>query len=252
MQLRGRTIVVAGGTGNVGSHVVRALLASGARVAVPSRSADNVDGLWEYLAEHVGGEELSRLETFVGHSGGDGGSVLVRRIVDAVGAPDGVVASLGHFAPTRSLADADPGALRAVLEDYPVAHHSVARAFLPVMSGGVYLFINGPLAFAPWKGSGAHLVSVATAAQHMLFRALAQELAGGSTAIAELVVHTYVRRRETQPGSAVPADAVGAYVCHLLDRGSSIHGSSVRLESMAMLEAEGVPFPPVAAAQVRT
>lgn len=253
MRLKGQTIVVAGGTGNVGSHIVRALLTTGARVAVPSRSAEKIAGLRGYLAEHVREEGLSRLETLVGtFDGSDVGSGLGGRIVDALGTPTGVVASLGHFAPARSLADTDPAALRGVLEDYPVAHLSVARALLPVMSGGVYLFINGPLAFEPWKGSGAHLVSVATAAQHMLFRALAQELTGGNIAVAELVVHTYLRRRETQPGSAVPGDAVGAYVCHLLERGSSIHGRSLQLDSLGVLHAEGVPLPRRFDAQVRT
>ncbi len=254
MPLTGKTVVVAGGTGNIGSHVVVALLDSGARVAVPSRSAEKIVGLREHLDGRVAGEGLTRLETFLGRFDGvDAGNALVGRIVDTVGAPDGVVASLGHFASAPSLVDADLAAFCGVLEDYPVAHFSVARALLPVMSGGTYLFVNGPLAFEPWAGSGAHLVSVATAAQHMLFRALAQELTGAGTAVAELVVHAFVRDRETHPGSPLPAEAVGAYVCHLLDRrGPSIHGRSLRLDSLAVLEAEGISFPRRGDAQVRT
>ena len=43
--LAGHSIVVAGGTGNVGRYLVRALLERGARVIVPSRTAEHLEAL---------------------------------------------------------------------------------------------------------------------------------------------------------------------------------------------------------------
>jgi hypothetical protein len=145
-----------------------------------------------------------------------------------------VVASLGDFLPARSLLAADAEQLRRVLDDYTIAHFTVARAFLRELQavGGKYIFINGPLAFQPWPDSAADLVSIATAAQHMLFRALSQELAAGPAEVLELVVYTYVRRRETQPGSAVSAEAIGRYVSDLLfDDSQRRHGESIHLRT---------------------
>jgi 3-oxoacyl-[acyl-carrier protein] reductase len=242
MSLKEQVVVVAGGTGNIGTHVVRSLLVAGARVVVPSRSAEKLADLRRYLALRTDERLLTRLTTSVGDFGGKGGEGGVEnQIVDTVGAPDAVVSALGRFVPAESLLDADPALLRAALDDYPMAHFRVARALLPKMTRGTFVFINGPLAFDPWESSGAHLVSVATAAQHMLFRALSQEVGGSDRAVVELVVHTFVRDRETQPGSTLPVEAVGAYVGHLLERApSSVHGSSVRLDSTEVLEAAGI------------
>ena len=72
--------------------------------------------------------------------------------------------------------------------------------------------ICGPLAFNPWVGSGGSLVGIATAAQHMMFRWLAEELEDSEARVVELVIGSFIRDRQTQPQSRLPAEAVGAYV----------------------------------------
>lgn len=67
--LADRTIVVAGGTGNVGTFVVEALLARDATVVVPSRSEEKLEGLRAHLRPRTGEDALRRLHTFVGHLG---------------------------------------------------------------------------------------------------------------------------------------------------------------------------------------
>ena len=248
MPLPTHPIVVAGGTGNVGSFVVRALLERDATVVVPSRSDEKLDGLREHLRQRVDAAALDRLHTFVGDLSDEAETAGLRqRIVETVGRPNAVLASLGTFVATRSLLDASPRELRRALDGYLLAHFQVARAFLPILreSGGTYVFVQGPLAFEPWENSGADLVSIATAGQHMLFRALAQELKDSPAQIVELVNHAFIRDRTTQPSSPLPGEAVGAYAAYLLSGTASeaVHGQSIHLRSLEQLAEAGLDAP---------
>ena len=90
--LEGRLALVAGGAGAVGEGVVRALLAAGARVAVPSRTAERLDALAERLGRPDG------LVGLVGDVGDEAGAVAVRdELVVTAGPPDLVVASVGGW-----------------------------------------------------------------------------------------------------------------------------------------------------------
>jgi NAD(P)-dependent dehydrogenase (short-subunit alcohol dehydrogenase family) len=243
-KLDGSTIVVAGGTGNVGTFIVGALLKHGATVVVPSRSQEKLAGLREHLQRPLDEVALSRLMGIVGDVGDEQDAARVAgRVVAEVGRPAGVVASLGRFLPAASLVAATAADLRQVLEGYTVAHFTVARTFLPGLDthGGTYVFVNGPLAFQPWENSGAGLVSVATAAQQMLFRALSQERSGGPARVVELVSHAFLRDRQAQPGSTVPGEAVGEYVAHLLSGGAGdVHGRTIHLRSPDQLTEAGI------------
>jgi NAD(P)-dependent dehydrogenase (short-subunit alcohol dehydrogenase family) len=152
-----------------------------------------------------------------------------------LGAPDAVVAALGKFVPAPSLISASTDHLRQVLRDYLIAHFAVARTFMPSLQvwHGAYVFINGSLAFEPWKRSGAGFVSIATAAQHMLFRALAQEVEGSRVRVVELVTHAFIRDRQTQPSSSIPGEAVGTFTAYLVsERAREMHAHSVQLRSI--------------------
>lgn len=238
--LNERKIIVAGGTGNVGFFLVKELLKRGADVAVPSRSTRKIEKLESNLAGELDDEQFSRLYTLEGNIGIESSAGELQKILaDQWGTPDGVIASLGRFIPAPSLLDATADELRQVVDGYLTGHFVVARTFLPTLKkhGGTYIFINGPLALEPWEGSGAGLVSIATAGQQMLFKALAQELEDSGAAVAELISHAYIRNRETQPGSPVPGEAVGAFAAHLLmEERSVIHGKSIQLQSMEQLE----------------
>lgn len=201
-------VVVAGGTGNVGSFLVKGLLNAGARVAVPSRSQARLRELADYLKAH-GVDREENLLPVIGDIGSEAGAARVRdEIATAAGAPDAVIASLGTWQSADSIGAATTGQLQAVLADYLIAHFTAAKAFVPSLDakGGSYVFINGPLAFELWPGSS--LVSVATAAQHMLFRAFAQEHENGRAQIVELINRAFIRNRETQPQSTVPGEAI--------------------------------------------
>lgn len=241
-----QTVVVAGGTGNVGGFIVRALLRQGATVAVPSRSEQKIQELKSYLRQHIEATDLSRLHTLVGTVSDEvEGREVIQQITQEVGVPGAVVSLMGSWRPADSLLEAKGEDLDHVFEHYLKAHFGVARTFLPVLNeqGGTYVFINGPLAFEVWPRSG--LVSIATAAQHMLFQVLAKEHEDSPVRIAELVTYAYIRNRQAQPGSPVPGEAVGAYAAHLVsDLSMEVHGQSIHLRSLKLLEGAGLDITP--------
>jgi NAD(P)-dependent dehydrogenase (short-subunit alcohol dehydrogenase family) len=242
--LNDHTVVVAGGTGNVGPFVVRALLERQATVVVPSRSEEKLGGLREYLSQHVDETGLGRLHTFVGNLSDETEATGLRqRITEEAGTPGAVVASLGNFVTTPSILDASEDDLQQVLDAYLIANFVVARTFLPTLkdSGGTYVLLQGPLAFELYPESGADLISIATAGQHMLFRALAQELEETPARVVELVNYAFIRDRQTQPSSPLPGEAVGVLAAYLLSgAGEEVHGKSIHLRSLEQLADVGL------------
>lgn len=250
--LNGRTVVVAGGTGNVGSFIVGSLLRAGAEVAVPSRSVEKLAALRQHVESRAEGTEADRLHLYEGDIGNQAwAQEFLREVCGQHGRITGAIASLGRFQDAPSLLTADPQKLGQVLADYLLAHFNAARLFLPSLlesGGGHYLLINGPLAVTPWKGAG--LVSIATAAQQMLFKSLCLELDGQDIAIFELMHRAFVRDRATVPGSGLPAEAVGDYTAYLMSgRARHLSGSTLELASLEPLYAAGLtPRPSVATA----
>ena len=237
MRLHGRSVVVAGGTGNVGGFVVASLLDRGATVVVPSRSEEKLVELRSFL-EGRGLDGSDRLVTLVGDLSDEAQATELRKqIEEEVAGIDGAVASLGEWRSAPSVLSASSADLEVVLQGYLLAHFRVARLLLPAFGeSGSYVFINGPLAFDVWPDSGSAFVSIATAGQHMLFRALAQEFEGSGVQVNELVSHAFIRDRTTQPGSPLSGDDVGAFAAGLLSGASGLHGESVRLRSREQVE----------------
>jgi NAD(P)-dependent dehydrogenase (short-subunit alcohol dehydrogenase family) len=237
-RLNDAMVVVAGGTGNVGSHVVRALLADGARVVVPSRSPEKLQDLVQYIASRVPAAALENLIALVGDVGEEADAQRVAdQIVAELGVPTAVFASLGRFTPAPRLLESHAHTLQQVLRDYVTAHFATARAFLPHMRNAKskYVFVNGPLAFEPWEHTASGLVSIATAGQHMLFRALAQELKAESPQLIELVIYSFLRNRETQPGATVSGEDTGAFTADLVAGAvRASHGESIHLRTSVL------------------
>jgi NAD(P)-dependent dehydrogenase (short-subunit alcohol dehydrogenase family) len=250
-----QTVVVAGATGNVGPFVVRSLLEREASVVVSSRSAEKLEGLREHLSRHLDEARLDRLHAFVGDLGDEAeATALQRRIAEEAGPPDAVVASMGAYVTTPSLLDATAADLQRALGAAVLAHHCVARTFLPAVrdSGGTYMLIQGPLAFELHPQLGTDLISIATAAQHVLFRALARQLDADAARVVELVIHTYIRDRQTSPGAALTGEAVGQYAAQLLcGAGPDIHGRSIQLRAPEQLADVGLATAPAAIGQRR-
>jgi NAD(P)-dependent dehydrogenase (short-subunit alcohol dehydrogenase family) len=235
VELNGRTALVAGGTGHVGAHLTRELLLAGARVVVPSRSAEKLRQLRETLARPLG-ERLIGLE---GDVSNPKLAVRVREQAEqlAGGPIDAVVASLGGFVAAESVLSAPLEDLERAVRGYLYAHFVVAGTFLPHLAdrGGAYVSINGPLAWHPsFPGTG--LVSIASAAQAMLAKVLMQETAGTKARINEVVLYSAFGWGDAEKRNTVTGEDIGRYIAFLVsDAGSEIRGQTLHLKTPADL-----------------
>ena len=234
--LQGKRILIAGGAGKVGRHLVQAQLAAGATAIVPSRNPSKLDA----LEGSIGEDGRARFVRVVGDITDPNEAA---QILERAGPLDGAVASLGEVVMAPEILNASESDLRKTLDGYVVAHFAAARALLPVLRerGGGYVTINGPLAF-DLRLPGAGLVSVATAAQAMLARVLMQDPANASVRINEVVIYSSFGWGNDDANLVSGAD-IGRYVAYLLsDRGAAIRGETIHLRSRDMIPGDLVPF----------
>ena len=227
--LKDARILIAGGTGNVGRHLVAAVLAAGGTAIVPSRTAAKFGALEREHAAHAG-----RLVPLVGDITDPQGSA---DLVGRASPIHGAVASLspGSFVGAPSILKAPIADLRRVLDGYLTAHFTVAQSVIPALErlGGSYVTIDGLLAFESYPGTG--LVSVATAGQAMLARVLMQELAESRVRVNELVLYSSFGSGYEHENVITGAD-IGNYVAYLLSsRAAGVRGQSIHLKSREQL-----------------
>lgn len=228
----GRTVVVAGGTGNVGRVLTTAFLRAGATVVVPSRSAAKI---MELRAE-IGQADSERLITIEASIGDETDAPrLVEQIVSEAGPIDAAVATLGRFVPTPSLMDASVVELQQVVDGYLIGHLVAAKTLIPALRPkGSYTLINGPLAFEPMFPN-ASLVSTVTASQAMLARVLFEQ--AEPVRVNELVLYTPFGWGDEKRRGAVSQEEVARYTSYLAsDHAAEIRGRTIHLDSLAPLE----------------
>jgi NAD(P)-dependent dehydrogenase (short-subunit alcohol dehydrogenase family) len=215
-------VLVAGGAGGVGEGIVRAVLAAGHVVVVPSRSEARL----ERLRADVPAGAPGQLVTLTGQIGTIDGAIAIRdRIARDIGRIDALVPCLGGWW-EGSLLEVAPEVWDAVMDEMLRTHYVFAHVFLPVVrrqpGGGRYIAIGGGAAYHPI--ARASLVSIAAAAQLMFTRALHREIDEPGVDVLELVVDGPVRTRDSAGIAAadwITADDVGRIVVDLVDRGRS-------------------------------
>lgn len=232
MTLYGKTVLIAGGAGEVGEGLVRAFLTEGATVVVPSRSEKNLRALRSSL-KHDGS-----LITKPADVGTETEAALLRDwIDDEVGPLDAVVASLGGWWQGQPLTNVSLDTWHEVLDMGLTTHFNVAKTFIPVLAGRPgtsYTFINGVAGLNPIPGAG--LISVSSAGQFMLKDVMAAE--NDTVRINTLVLATPVRTRSHPDGEEdwLTADDAGAYAVFLAsDAAKDQHGDTIVFESRDQL-----------------
>jgi len=168
--LAGHAYVVTGGTGTLGRAVAGTLLAHGARVAVPFRSAER----WKEVERHLGGGDRvwaaaaditdpSATQQFVDEA--------ARRL----GRLDGAAALAGAYAGSGRFEQAPDTEWPAMMAANLTPAFTVCRAALPhlLKQGGSVVTVASKLALD--GGAGAAAYAVSKAAVVALTRALAAE-----------------------------------------------------------------------------
>lgn len=234
LSLNGKRILVAGGTGEVGEGVVRAMLQRGAIAIVSSRSEDRLDA----LRDRLGDLATDRLVTHVVNVGTEEGAAALRDWIAArVGSLDGVVASLGGWWQGQSLTRVSLELWNRLLDMGLTAHFILAKTFIPVLaerSGSSYTLINGAGGLSAVQKAGP--ISVSAAAQLMLKDVLAEE--NPIVRINSLVLATPVRTRSRPdgPDSWLTADDAGTYAAYLAsDQAIDVRGETIVFRDRSQL-----------------
>ncbi|KAL4422615.1 hypothetical protein ABPG75_008812 [Micractinium tetrahymenae] len=191
--LKGKVCVVGGGSGTVGSGIVRQLVLEGATVIAPLRRPEQVDQL---KAECLGAPLDNLMPVVVGISSEDFCQQFVGGCLQRYGRIDHAVSCFGGFSEGGLLTDQSVEELYRVIGDCATTHFIFAKHVLPAMkpeTGSSFLFITG--------GAGERCVtpesSLYTVAQSMLYGIIAAAQAQYAEApfqVCELRLNTFFKR----------------------------------------------------------
>ena len=226
--LSGRHVLIPGGTGAVGEGAVRAYLAAGADVLVPTRSQERADEFGRLVGDTAAG----RLHLVVHDYTTFGGAAeLVATMEERLGGVDDVVAPIGGWWAGKPLWEISEGDWQEAFTGLTTTHMAVARAALPRLKAeGTYSLVVGASADVPVPGSG--LVSMEQAALLMMQRVLAAEAAGGKRVFA-LVLGPVQTRAASGAPDWITADQVGSVA--VAASASTVGGRELRLGNQAEL-----------------
>ncbi|MEU8612630.1 SDR family oxidoreductase [Actinoplanes sp. NPDC048791] len=181
--LPGHRVLVPGGTGAVGEGVVRAFLAAGAEVIVPTRSKERSEEFRDLLGAAADEHLHLIVHDYTTFAGAED---LVEQVVRFRGGLDSVVAPIGGWWQGRGLTEITEGDWSDAFTGLATAHMAVLRAALPRLgSTGAYTVVVGDSATWPVPRSG--LVSMEQAAVLMMQRVAAAE-AGASRRVYAMVL----------------------------------------------------------------
>lgn len=220
-----KTVLVAGGAGEVGEGIVRQLLSRGHRVLVQSRRLKKI----QELAERLGNPE-----DLIAIAGDIQTERDMESLQDAIGETgyelDGVVASIGSWWSGPNLVDLDLLTYQHVMNERLTTHFLIAKAFLADLqdrAGASYLFIHSAAGYIPIPGSGP--VSIAGAAQAMMKDVFAKELEGKAVRVNQLTMMGSIgtRSHPNPDPEGLTNDDVGRYVAYLVEA-DSVRGETIK------------------------
>ena len=214
--LKGKTVLLAGGAGNVGEGMTAALLDRGATVVVPSRSPEKLAALRDYVGPRQ--KSLVTVETDVSDEAR--AAKLVEDVLREQGPIELCIASLGGWWKGPDLVDIDAQTFSRVVSSTLLAHFVCARSVLSAMRArrqGTYVFIGGPggVTFVP----NSSPIIVAGTAQLTMAQAFARELRPHGVRVLQLFVakiRTRERGRGPAPGWMTPED-IGHHIVDIHD-----------------------------------
>lgn len=213
--LENRTIVIGGGTGDVGVEITAKLLASGATVIALIRSIARAKAFGDHPRLHLI-EDFPEDEAAVHR---------VRSSLAGFGLIHGAVASLGPWFHGPALTELPLEDWEHMVTSSLTSHYLFARAVVPSLkNSGQYVMINGAGALQPIPHSG--VVSVLAHAQIMLGQVLAAE--NPATKVHTLMLRSIIatRARPQHDPTWISASEVGEMVAWLVSPQGRLTGSS--------------------------
>ena len=224
------TIVVIGGTGNVGEGVVRSFLKAGANVIVPSRTENRLSQLKGQIEDALRPKLFGVTDDT---SSFEGMRAVAQQIARSNGSVDHVVASLGGWWQGKPVWDVSESEFQQDFAQNIGLHFGAARAFAPVMSqGGSYTFIAGLSAIMPMPG--VSLVGMYGGAQLMLARSLQADLDDAARVNTLVLGVVMSRNRRAGRPEWISADDAGDAAVRLAL--SNVRDSIVRLDDKQTAE----------------
>lgn len=213
-----RTAIVAGGTGGIGEGIVRALIAGGWQVFVPSRGPDHGERLRSYLGtlgpgrlELVPADLSSALEV----------SRFRQSTLAATGSLELVVVSVGSSYYGYSLHKIPESDWNRIVQENLSTHFHLQHELLGQLHSqnrGTYITLTGPEADFAHPETG--LMSILAAAQKMMARVEAVEAMGTGVRVFSVTSKTPIatRARGEQGGPDwIHPEELGQYVVSLAE-----------------------------------
>ena len=221
--LAGRRVLIPGGTGAVGEGIVRAHLAAGAEVVVPTRTPERAEEFRSILGESASDRLHLVVHDYTTFTGADH---LAEQMVSNFGGIDDVVAPIGGWWAGKRLWEIDEADWASAFVGLATAHMAVARATLPRLTrNGSYTVIVG--ASASWAVPFSGLVSMEQSAVLMMQQVLDAELEGSRRAFALVLGPVSTRMVAGEPGWITSAQV--GMVALLLASDTTRPGEMVRL-----------------------
>jgi len=179
-----RSVLVLGATGDVGRGVVAACLGRGWTVTAVARSGAALE---ELAAAH----DSPRLRLARGSiADGTGARALAESTV--VDGPLAVVNAISVPWRPAPVLETEYSAAASYWEQYLGAHLAVIKAFVPLLGpDSLLLGVGGGM--ADFAAVGNAVISMCQAAERMLYRTLALEVADAGPAVRELMIVSKVR-----------------------------------------------------------
>lgn len=226
----GKIVLVAGGTGGLGSSVALSFLQEGATVAVTYRKEEEYAAL-RAAAAHAGELEGHRVDV----TDESAAAQLIAALIERHGRIDAVVNAIGGYAGGIKLWELETKTFDAMLQLNLRSGFVLARAVLPAMlKQGSGSFVNVAAKAAVDHGAGAAAYAASKAAAVALMDSLAADTRGTGVRVNSILPSIIDTRanRQAMPGADFaswpkPDDLASVILFLSSDAAKAIHGAAI-------------------------
>ncbi|KAL1405493.1 hypothetical protein Q8F55_009129 [Vanrija albida] len=201
--LKGKRVLVIGGSGIVGSHQVDGFARAGAEVLLASRKQANAESAARDAAKRVPGATITPVSGELGTF--SGAAAFADKIEQDHGRVDHVVVAIGSWWSGRGLWDVPEDVWQRFFVDVTTGYVASLRAWLPRLpETGSMVWILGASGVVPVPGAGP--LSMAQASLVMAQRVVEAETGDSRRLFSIVLGNLATRERPGAPGSWITAD----------------------------------------------